>query len=59
MMSFLDLADRGAKNRAGAAALALFRYWCIGKHAGAVVQWLLKALSRRHTPRYAAWRYGH
>lgn len=48
---FPDSAGRAAKNTAGASALALFRYRCIGKHARAVVQSPPTALSRRRKPR--------
>ena len=40
-MSFLDLADRGVKNKADAVALALFRYRCICTNAVAAVQSLM------------------
>lgn len=54
MMSFRDLADRGAKSKAGAVALALFRYRCICTNAVAAVQLLPTALSHRRKPQYAA-----
>lgn len=59
MMSFLDLADRGAKNRAGAAALALFHFRYIGIDAKAAGQWPRTEPSRRHKPLCAAWQCGH
>ena len=36
-MSFQDSADRGVKSKAGAVALALFRYRCISASAGDLV----------------------
>lgn len=53
-MSFQDLADRGAKSKAGAVALALFRFQYIGKRVMAVGQSLLTEPVHRHTPPCAA-----
>ena len=52
-MSFLDLADHAAKNRADAVALALFRFRYIGKRVMAAEQWLLTEPARKHKLRYA------
>ena len=54
MMSFPDLADRGAKNRADAVALALFRYRCICTHEAVAVRSPRTEPARRHKPQYAA-----
>ena len=52
--SFQDLADRGVKSKAGAVALALFRFRCICIGEEAAVQSLPTKLSHRHKLRYAA-----
>ena len=51
--SFLDLAGRGVKSKAGAVALALFRFRYIGKRVMAAEQWLLTEPARKHKLRYA------
>ena len=56
-MSFPDLADHAAKNRADAVALALFRFRYIGKRVMAAGQWLLTEPARRHKPQYAVGRF--
>ena len=56
-MSFPDLAGREAKSKAGAVALALYRYRCICKRVAEAVRLLPKALSHRHIRQYAVMRF--